>query len=116
MDVIVQRWQTLSGKKATLDGDGRTFEEIAAERRKGPHESRVAAAEIAAVEACRSAAGASRLARACLALGRLVVRNCRLIDCRLRRRSGMADVAPLLAHVRATAVETGVPLPLGRKD
>lgn len=34
MDVVVQRWQTLSGKKATLDGDGRTFDEIAAERRK----------------------------------------------------------------------------------
>src|ERR1700730_1310467 len=33
-DVIVQRWQGLSGKKATLDGDGRTFEEIAAERQK----------------------------------------------------------------------------------
>jgi hypothetical protein len=32
VDVIVQRWQTLSGKKAKLDGDGRTFEEIAAER------------------------------------------------------------------------------------
>jgi DNA modification methylase len=34
VDVIVQRWQTLAGKKATLDGDGRTFEEIAEERRK----------------------------------------------------------------------------------
>src|SRR4029077_18552368 len=34
VDVIVQRWQTLSGKKAKLEGDGRTFEEIAAERRK----------------------------------------------------------------------------------
>jgi DNA modification methylase len=34
MDVIVQRWETLSGKRATLDGDGRTFEEVAAERRK----------------------------------------------------------------------------------
>jgi hypothetical protein len=33
MDVIVQRWQSLSGKKAKLDGDGRTFEEIAAERK-----------------------------------------------------------------------------------
>jgi DNA modification methylase len=32
VDVIVQRWQTLSGKKAKLDGDGRTFEEIARER------------------------------------------------------------------------------------
>jgi len=34
VDVVVQRWQTLSGKTATLDGDGRTFDEIAAERRK----------------------------------------------------------------------------------
>jgi DNA modification methylase len=34
VDVIVQRWQTLSGKQATLDGDGRTFEEIREERRK----------------------------------------------------------------------------------
>ncbi len=36
VDVVVGRWQTLSGKKATLDGDGRTFEEIAEERRKEP--------------------------------------------------------------------------------
>jgi DNA modification methylase len=35
IDVIVQRWQSLSGKKAKLDGDGRTFEEIARERQKG---------------------------------------------------------------------------------
>ncbi|MGO9229901.1 MAG: DNA modification methylase [Bryobacteraceae bacterium] len=35
VDVVVLRWQTLSSKKATLDGDGRTFEEIAYERRKG---------------------------------------------------------------------------------
>ena len=34
VDVIVQRWQELSGKQAKLDGDGRTFEEIAAQRRK----------------------------------------------------------------------------------
>jgi DNA modification methylase len=34
IDVIVQRWQGLAGKKATLDGDGRTFDEIAAERQK----------------------------------------------------------------------------------
>jgi DNA modification methylase len=33
MDVVVQRWQTLSGKQATLDGYGRTFEEIANERK-----------------------------------------------------------------------------------
>jgi DNA modification methylase len=36
VDVIVQRWQTLAGKKATLDGDGRTFDEIAGQRRKAP--------------------------------------------------------------------------------
>src|SRR5947199_8922 len=29
VDVIVQRWQTLSGEKAKLDSDGRTFEAIA---------------------------------------------------------------------------------------
>ena len=31
-DVVVQRWQGMTGKKATLDGDGRTFDEIAEER------------------------------------------------------------------------------------
>jgi DNA modification methylase len=35
VDVIVQRHQTLSGEKATLDGDGRSFEALAAERMKG---------------------------------------------------------------------------------
>jgi DNA modification methylase len=34
VDVIVQRWQVLAGKQATLEADGRTFEEIAQERRK----------------------------------------------------------------------------------
>jgi DNA modification methylase len=34
VDVVVQRWEGLSGKKATLAGDGRTFEQIAEERRK----------------------------------------------------------------------------------
>src|ERR1039458_147274 len=32
IDVAVQRWQGWSTKKATLDSDGRTFEEIAEER------------------------------------------------------------------------------------
>src|SRR5450432_1487126 len=32
IDVVVQRWQTLSSKGATLQGDGRTFAEIKAER------------------------------------------------------------------------------------
>ncbi|HEY2013702.1 MAG TPA: DNA methyltransferase, partial [Bryobacteraceae bacterium] len=32
VDVIVQRWQSLSGKKAKLEADGQTFEEIAEER------------------------------------------------------------------------------------
>ncbi len=31
-DVIVKRWEQLSGKEATLDGDGRTFEQVKAER------------------------------------------------------------------------------------
>jgi len=34
VDVIVQRWQTLSGQKAKLEAHGRTFEPIAEERRK----------------------------------------------------------------------------------
>lgn len=32
VDVAVRRWQDFTGQKATLEGDGRTFEEIAAER------------------------------------------------------------------------------------
>jgi DNA modification methylase len=32
VDVIVARWQAFTGKQATLDGDGRTFEELKAER------------------------------------------------------------------------------------
>jgi DNA modification methylase len=34
VDVAILRYQTLSGKQATLDNDGRTFEQIAAERQK----------------------------------------------------------------------------------
>lgn len=33
VDVIVERWQNLAGASAVLDGDGRTFAEVAAERR-----------------------------------------------------------------------------------
>lgn len=32
VDVIVRRWQNFTGKKAALDSDGRSFDEIAAER------------------------------------------------------------------------------------
>jgi DNA modification methylase len=32
VDVIVRRWQQYTGKDATLDGDGRCFEEVSAER------------------------------------------------------------------------------------
>jgi DNA methylase len=31
-DVVVERWQGLTGKKAQLDADGRTFDEIGCER------------------------------------------------------------------------------------
>jgi DNA modification methylase len=34
VDVVVARWQQLTGKQATLDGDGRGFDEVALERRK----------------------------------------------------------------------------------
>jgi DNA modification methylase len=32
VDVVVRRWEQLAGKDAALDGDGRTFAEIAKER------------------------------------------------------------------------------------
>jgi hypothetical protein len=32
VDVIVNRWMDFKGEVATLDGDGRTFDQIAAER------------------------------------------------------------------------------------
>jgi len=32
VDVVVERWQGLTGKKATLEGDGRTFEAVAQDR------------------------------------------------------------------------------------
>ncbi len=38
-DVIVSRWQRLTGKEATLEGDGRSFSEIAAERAHGDEPS-----------------------------------------------------------------------------
>jgi len=31
-ECIVKRWQEYSGKQATLDGDGRTYAELSAER------------------------------------------------------------------------------------
>jgi DNA modification methylase len=34
VDVIVERWQQFTGKAATLEGDGRTFEEVKRERSK----------------------------------------------------------------------------------
>jgi DNA modification methylase len=34
VDVVVQRWRSLSNRIATLDGDGRTFDAIAQERQK----------------------------------------------------------------------------------
>ena len=32
VDVAILRWQSLVGKQATLDGDGRTFDQVKAER------------------------------------------------------------------------------------
>src|SRR3984893_12833457 len=34
IDVVVIRWQSLTNKKATLEGDGRSFDEVSEERRK----------------------------------------------------------------------------------
>ena len=33
VDVLITRWQKLTGKQATLEGDGRTFDQVTAERR-----------------------------------------------------------------------------------
>jgi len=32
VDVIVQRWQAVTGEQAALDGDGRSFDQVARER------------------------------------------------------------------------------------
>ena len=32
VDVIVSRWQNLTGRSATLDGDGRSFNQVQTER------------------------------------------------------------------------------------
>jgi len=32
IDVTIRRWQEMSGEVALLEGDGRTFEQVAAER------------------------------------------------------------------------------------
>jgi hypothetical protein len=37
VDVIVRRWQGIAGKSATLEGDGRSFEDIAADRPSRPN-------------------------------------------------------------------------------
>jgi DNA modification methylase len=36
VDMIVMRWQELTGKKAVLEADGRTFEQVAEERQPAP--------------------------------------------------------------------------------
>ena len=33
VDVVITRWQKLTGKQATLEGDGRTFDQLSAERK-----------------------------------------------------------------------------------
>lgn len=35
VDVVIERWQKMSGKQATLDGDGRTFADVRTERLEG---------------------------------------------------------------------------------
>ena len=40
VDVAVIRWQNYTGRQATLDGDGRSFAEIAAERSSAQPEGR----------------------------------------------------------------------------
>ena len=35
VDVVIKRWEKISGQQAVLEGDGRTFDEISAERKSG---------------------------------------------------------------------------------
>jgi hypothetical protein len=67
VDVVVQRWQTLSGKQATLEGDGRTFEAIAEERRKAEAWIARCRREVAEIEA-QLRAGHPDVKGLCLAL------------------------------------------------
>jgi hypothetical protein len=46
VDVIVQRWEGLSGKKAILDGEGRTLNEIASERERDRVSNRIGTCSI----------------------------------------------------------------------
>jgi hypothetical protein len=46
VDVIVRRWQLLTGRSATLDGDGRSFDEITAERSASSKETDTDAATV----------------------------------------------------------------------
>ena len=46
VDVIVRRWQLLTGRSATLDGDGRSFDEITAERSASSRETDTDAATV----------------------------------------------------------------------
>ena len=48
-DVVVQRWQEYTGKKATLEVDDRTFDAVA-EQRLGPKAERPAAADAGRAE------------------------------------------------------------------
>lgn len=56
-DIILMRWQNFTGKKATLDGDGRDFDAIKAERlkqkpkRKGRHKDGPSVSETSEVQA-----------------------------------------------------------------
>ena len=45
VDVIVRRWQSFTGREATLEGDGRTFSQIAEERAR-PTEMRNVAGNV----------------------------------------------------------------------
>jgi DNA modification methylase len=67
VDVVIGRYQTLSGNSATLEGDGCTFREIAEERRKEPAGIARCRREIADVKALLLA-GHPDIEGLCLAL------------------------------------------------
>ena len=98
VDVVVQRWQTLSGKKAKLEGDGRTFEEIA----RGTAEGGAVNRSLPPGDRGRGIqlrAGHPDVEGLCLALVDWSA-ELRL----LQASQGLATVAPRLAHVGSSCV------------
>ena len=99
VDCDRQRWQTLSGKQATLEGDGRTFEEIARGTAEGGSMNRSLPPGDRG-RGIQLRAGHPDVEGLCLALVDWSA-ELRL----LQASQGLATVAPRLAHVGSSRAE-----------